>query len=37
MYANTINGVLEYHLMYFLYSNKNQWLVKYSLCDGRLE
>ena len=24
MYANTINGVLEYHSMYFLYNNKNQ-------------
>ena len=37
MYANTMKGVLEYHLMYFLYNNKNQWLVKYSLRDGRLE
>ena len=24
MYASTINGVLEYHSMYFLYNNKNQ-------------
>ena len=24
VYANTIKGVLEYHLMYFLYNNKNQ-------------
>ena len=24
MYANTLKGVLEYHLMYFLYNNKNQ-------------
>ena len=24
MYANTINGVLEYNSMYFLYYNKNQ-------------
>ena len=37
MYANTINGVLEYHSVYFLYNNKNQILVKYSLLDGQLE
>ena len=37
MYANTIYGVLEYNSMYFLYNNKNQGLVKYSLRDGRLE
>ena len=24
MFANTIKGVLEYHLMYFLYNDKNQ-------------
>ena len=24
MYANTINGLLEYNSMYFLYNNKNQ-------------